>query len=264
MLKFEQKKLDELNSVDESDIYILTDFDDTVTKDNNFSSWTSVFLNPKTNQEFIEVCSGIYKKYHKFEVDSSLSYKEKRKIMDEWYKVNVQTVVDFKVTREIIESAASSMKRAQMRSGAKKFFKTMHEKGIPVLIISAGVGNVIELFLREMGCLYDNVHIYSNFFEYKDDVVIGVKDNAVVHPLNKQDVITDPIVWNEIKKRHNAILIGNSVNDIKMILNDKHNVFKIGFISGDEDMKECIEKYDIVCSNDESYTGLETLIDLFK
>ena len=49
-----------------------------------------------------------------------------------------------------------------------------------------------------------------------------------------------------------------------MILNDKHNVFKIGFITGDEDMKECIEKYDIVCSNDESYTGLETLIDLFK
>ena len=264
MLKFNQCKLDELNQVDERDIYILTDFDETVTKESNFSSWTSVFLNPKTSEEFINVCRGIYKKYHEYEIDNNLTYEEKRRIMDEWYKVNVQTVIDFKVTKEIIESAATAMKKAKMRAGAKKFFKTMHEKGIPVLIISAGVGNVIEKFLKDEGCLYDNVHIYSNFFIYENGIISGVKDNAIVHPLNKQDVIMEPLVWNEIKKRHNAILIGNSVDDIRMAINDKHNIFKIGFISNEDDINEYIHQYDIICSSDESYVGLEQIIDLFK
>lgn len=71
MLIFNEKKLSELNSVSSDNLYILTDFDGTITKDNSDSSWASIFKNPKVSKEFIEECIRIFNYYHKFEIEIS-------------------------------------------------------------------------------------------------------------------------------------------------------------------------------------------------
>ncbi len=86
MILADNKKLDSLNSVSVNDLYILTDFDGTITKDNSDSSWASIFKNPKVTKEFIDECLKLFNYYHKFEIDESISLEEKMSIMNEWYK----------------------------------------------------------------------------------------------------------------------------------------------------------------------------------
>ena len=47
MMIINEDKLKQLNETSIDDIYILTDFDGTITKSNSDSSWASIFKNPK-------------------------------------------------------------------------------------------------------------------------------------------------------------------------------------------------------------------------
>ena len=45
---------------------------------------------------------------------------------------------------------------------------------LPVLIFSAGVANVLEVFLKQKGVLTNNIHIVSNRMVFdKDGVICG-------------------------------------------------------------------------------------------
>ena len=58
------------------------------------------------------------------------------------------------------------------RDGCKEFFNKLHAKEIPVLIFSAGVGDVIrEIIAQNSTTLYDNMHIVSNDIDFNDEVI---------------------------------------------------------------------------------------------
>lgn len=50
MMIINEDKLKQLNETSIDDIYILTDFDGTITKSNSDSSWASIFKNPKVSK----------------------------------------------------------------------------------------------------------------------------------------------------------------------------------------------------------------------
>ena len=144
----------------------------------------------------------------------------------------------------------------------KKFEKEMTKsikiiktaKNIPIIVISAGVGNIIEQFLIKNNCNYPNIYICSNFLEYENGIVKSVRDNNLIHPLNKNEVFLPENIKSKIENRSNILLLGNSVSDIKMAEGNK-NVFKLGFL--DENIEERLtsfkEHYDIVCTNNTGY-----------
>ena len=55
----------------------------------------------------------------------------------------------------------------------------LHRFSVPLLIFSAGVGDVIELTLQREGLMYNNVKIVSNFMDFNHQV------SSVSHPFNK-------------------------------------------------------------------------------
>ncbi len=230
-------------------MYILTDFDGTITKDNSDSSWTSIFKNPRVTKEFIDECIKIFSHYHKFEINESLSLEEKMPIMSEWYRKNIETLINFGITEEIINYAANNEHIMAFRKGAINFLKDMHKRNIPIIVISAGVGNIIEQFLIKNNCNYPNIFICSNFLEYKNGSVIGVRDNNLIHPLNKNEVYLPSSIKSKVIGRNNILLLGNSILDINMAGTNK-NVYKLGFL--DEKIEERLdsfkENYDIVCT----------------
>lgn len=247
-------RLNKLNSLSIDDIYILTDFDGTITQGNSDSSWASIFKNPKVSKDFIDECIKIFNYYHKYEIDDTLSMEEKMPIMNEWYERNIETLKKFKITEEIINYAARSENNIRFRDGAKKFLKIMQDKNVPVIIISSGVGNIIEEFLNLNGCNYSNIHICSNFLEYTNGLITSVKGNNIINPLNKNEISLSQNIKDKLLDRKNIILLGNSVLDINMASPDK-NVYKIGFL--DERVEERLEtfkdNFDFVFTNNESY-----------
>lgn len=258
-------KLKDINNIDEKDVYILTDFDGTITKSNSDSSWSSIFKNPKVTKEFKDECISIYTYYHKYEIDDSLDINKKINIMNEWYQKNIQTLKDFNITKDIIDYAVNNTNIMDFRDGAKEFLETMYKKNIPVIVISAGVGNIIENFLIKNNCNYSNIHICSNFLEYKNNLITSIRDNNLIHPLNKDEVSLPISLQNIIKDKKNTILLGDNITDINMSTLNK-NLFKIGFL--DEQIEERIQtfkdNYDIVCTNNTSYNELKDIIDLFN
>ena len=76
-------RIKELRNISADDLYILTDFDGTITKDSSDSSWASIFKNPNVTDEFVQECIGIFNYYHKYEINVSIPLEEKILIMNE-------------------------------------------------------------------------------------------------------------------------------------------------------------------------------------
>lgn len=260
------KKIDELNKIYDNDTYILTDFDGTITEANSDSSWASIFKNPKVTKDFINKCEKIFNYYHKFEIEENIPLDEKMYIMNEWYQKNIETLKIFKITEDIINYAADNENIMSLRKGAKEFLKSMYDKGIPIIIISAGVGNIIEKFLIRNNCNYDNIFILSNFMKYTNGIVSGVENNNLIHSLNKNEVLVPSNVKSKIENRNNVILLGDNISDINMVGDNKNIVIKIGFL--DEKVKERLEdfkrNYDIVCTNNTSYDELKQKVKILR
>ena len=88
MIIYNKEKIKQLKKILNNDFYILTDFDGTITKGSNNSTWASIFKNEKVSDEFVQECTKIYNYYHKYELNNEIAIEEKSKIMEEWYKNN--------------------------------------------------------------------------------------------------------------------------------------------------------------------------------
>lgn len=247
---------DIFNDLDLTNIYIVTDFDGTLTLSTSDSSWASIFKNPNVTKEFVQECIRIFNKYHPIEIDESIPFEQKLDIMSQWYKVNIETLINYDIDEEIINYSANNEKIMCFREGAKHFLELLNEHEIPVIIISAGVGNIIEQFLIKNNCNFPNIFICSNFLEYLDGKIVGVRNGNLIHSLNKNEVSLPNDIKEKIKDR-TPILLGDNIMDINMVDEDKR-VIKIGFL--DEKVHERLEpfkaNYDLVCTENTSYDEL--------
>lgn len=251
-----EKRKGIFNDLQLSNIYIVTDFDGTLTISTSDSSWASIFKNPNVSKEFVQECIRIFNKYHPLEIDDSIPLENKLDIMNEWYKVNIETLINFSIDEDVINYSANNEKIMCFRDGAKYFLELLNKYKVPVIIISAGVGNIIEQFLIKNNCNFPNIFICSNFLEYLDGKIIGVKDGNLIHSLNKNEVSLPIDIKDKIKGKI-PILLGDNIMDINMVTEDKR-VVKIGFL--DEKINERLEtfkkNFDLVCTNNTSYDEL--------
>ena len=56
------------------------------------------------------------------------------------------------------------------RDGSEELCQKLHRAGVPVLVLSAGMGDVLEQVLRHFKVYTDNVKVVSNFFKYNEQV----------------------------------------------------------------------------------------------
>jgi cytosolic 5'-nucleotidase 3 len=139
------------------------------------------------------------------------------------------------------------------------FLKICFEKKIPLLIFSSGVGDIINGFLITNNLSFPNTHIISNFFDWDENGFAKpyYKGNKTIHMLNKDETeIKNTSYFQEIETRANVIVMGDSLEDIKMISGLEHkNIISIGFLNSDVENK--LETYknifDVVIVNDGSF-----------
>ena len=264
-------KLNKIKSDGRNNLHIIADFDKTLTK--------AVVKNQKTHTSIAQIREGgylsekyvkesfaLYDKYHPFEVNNKLSDEEKDKKMMEWWSSHIRLLVKEGLNREVVDDIIKK-KRILLRKGAEGFFKELHEKNIPLLIFSAGVGDIIKGHLESEGLLYDNIHIISNFFDYdKNGRVKGYK-SKIMHAFNKDEfAIKGTRYFGMIKQRKNTILIGDSLGDVDMAKGLEHDVIlKIGFLNKDIEKNKYIyeRNYDALILNDNPMDFVVSMIKDF-
>ncbi|MCL2355139.1 MAG: haloacid dehalogenase-like hydrolase [Oscillospiraceae bacterium] len=256
-----QSKID---SITYDNLYIVTDFDSTITAGNSESSWGILSKSDLVPKQYVKERQELYNYYRPFEFDSSLDFETRSNLMYEWWNKHISLFLKYQLSEEVINKAASDLRVMEFRDGAKEFLDKMSENNIPIIIISAGIGNFVEQFLVKNNCNYDNIYIVANFIRFKDGTAIGMSNN-VIHSLNKNEVSLPKEIKEKVANRKNILLLGDLVADIKMVSEEKRDhTLRIGFLEADveEYMEQYKESFDIVCTNNTSYKELLKILKI--
>ena len=237
------------------DIHILADFDRTITEGNSNSSWSILSKSNLVPKEYVEERQKLYDYYRPIEIDENISYEEKNRLMSEWWNKHINLFIKYQLSEDVINNACNDLRVMAFRKGSKEFLEKMHIKNIPVIIISAGIGNFIKQFLINNNCYYDNIYIVSNFIKFENGIATGIIGN-VTHSFNKNEVFLDNNLQKLLEDRPHTILLGDQISDILMAKEERRDdALKIGFLDEcvDENLKFYKEAFDIVGINNVSY-----------
>ena len=56
------------------------------------------------------------------------------------------------------------------RDGCDWLFQELHKHDVPLLILSAGIGDIILEVIKQRAVLYNNIHVVSNFMDFDSEV----------------------------------------------------------------------------------------------
>ena len=256
---------EKLPLIDYDNLFVVADFDRTITKGNSKTSWSILANSDLVPEDYTKERQELYDIYRPIEIDENLDIEIKSAKVKEWFIKHIELFVKYHTSEEVFEKAATDLRVMEFRNGAKEFIHFLHEHNIPLIIISAGVGNFIESFFKHNDCDLDNIYISSNKIIFKDGKAAGV-DKNIIHSLNKNEVSLPNEIHNKVKNRKNVILLGDQVSDLKMVDKNLHdNVITIGFLTDETHEKDQSMKdnFDIVCEmSDNDYIDLKDI--LFK
>jgi 5'-nucleotidase len=243
-------------------LLVISDFDGTLTK---------AFVNHKRilslmailrdgnyiTRDYAKKAHKLFERYHPIEKDQKIPLREKDKLMHEWWTKHFELLIKSKLSKKELVKIAKS-KKIKFRRGVMKFIDFLNKHKIPLLIFSSsGIGgDLIPMLLKSKRRCYKNIHIISNYFIWnKNGVAIDVK-KPIIHVMKKDmRIIHNSPIFKSIKNRKNVILLGDSLNDTRMIRGFAFsNLIKIGFLNEEIEKRldDYKKKFEIVILNDAS------------
>lgn len=248
-----------------NNLYVVADFDRTITSGNSKTSWSVLADTDLVPEEYTKERHRLYDIYRPIEVDDSLPFEYRVKMMSEWFRSHIELFVKYQMTEEVFEKAATNLRIMEFRSGAQEFLNFLWQNKIPLIIISAGVGNFIEAFLKKHNCYFDNIYVSSNKILFENGIAVGVGKN-IIHSFNKNEVSLPFEVTEKLKGRNQVLLLGDQTSDLNMVDRNAHDsVITIGF-EPDDPNDPCNSpeafrsSFDIVCEPNENYNSLSKLL----
>ncbi|MFA6088441.1 MAG: hypothetical protein WC755_01130 [Candidatus Woesearchaeota archaeon] len=238
-------------------IQVLSDFDKTLTKAfSNGKKLVSSYAHFRERdlvKGFTEVSKQLHAKYYPIENDSSISLEEKKKAMEEWWTTSYNTLVKCGFSKKVLDVIVKDELIFE-REGISDFFSKLHNFKIPVVIFSAGIGDLITEFLKNKRYLSDNVSIVSNMFNYDNSGVAISYKKPLIHSYSKNEKSLEHLsIYSELKKRKNVILLGDTLGDLSMTDGFSYdNIIRFGFLSDDiaKEFDEYKKHFDVIILHD--------------
>lgn len=247
-----------INNLD--NLYVVADFDRTITNGNSKTSWSILAHSDLVPKSYISDRQALYDYYRPIEVSDNIDYSYKLQMMKEWFQKHIELFVKYQISKDVFEKAATNLRVMEFRPHAKEFIEFLHKNNIPLIIISAGIGNFIDSFLEHNDCCFDNIYVSSNKIIFENGIAVGVEKN-IIHSFNKNEVSLPTDIIEKIKNRDNVLLLGDQVSDLNMVNRSDHNsVISLGFMTSDSSLDIMSSNFDIVCENTDSYDDVKKLL----
>jgi len=266
------KKLEEMiNKISQDGkdkFHVIADFDRTLTKAfvNNEKSSTVIAQIRNGNyltEDYSPRAHALFDKYHPIEISNEISSKEKNKKMYEWWRKHFDLLIECGMNKRVIEEIVKNSK-IEFRTGSFDFLDYLNQNKIPLIIMSAGQGDMITEHLKKEKRLYKNIHLIANMFIFNEKGQVIEIEEPIIHSLNKYEIETKNLpVYNELLKRKNVLLLGDSLEDVGMIKGFPYkSLIKIGFLNEnvEENLKRYKENYDVIILNDEKMDYVNELL----
>ncbi|MFH1972520.1 MAG: hypothetical protein ABIJ18_03530 [archaeon] len=263
-----ENKVKEILKDGAKQLHVVADFDRTLTgafaDGMKFkSTYSYIREGGYLGKEFSKKSFELFDEYYPYESSTELVLEEKKKKMQEWWEKHFKLMVDCDMNINVIKEVIKD-NNIKGRKGFKDFLEFLNEKNIPLLIFSAGLGDMIVEFLKTENHNDKNIHIIANFFKFdKEGKAFGHK-GEIIHMFSKKEYkIEGHDYEKEIKDRKNVILLGDSIGDAGMADGMKHDlVLKIGFLNEDveKQKEEYLKYYDLLILNDGTMEEINTIL----
>ncbi|XP_039975683.1 cytosolic 5'-nucleotidase 3-like [Xiphias gladius] len=242
-------------------VQVISDFDMTLTRFAYNGKRCPTCHNILDNSKLIsEDCKAKLKEllntYYPIEIDSSRSIEEKLPLMVEWWTKAHKLLVQQKIRKDLLAMVVRESD-AMLREGYQLFFDHLYEHSIPLLIFSAGIGDILEEVIRQAGVFHPNVKVFSNYMDFDECGVLRAFKGELIHIYNKREgALLNTGHFQELRTRPNVLLMGDSLGDLTMAdgVQDMENILKIGFLNDkvEERKQSYLDSYDIVVVKDET------------
>lgn len=252
---------------DLNNLAVIIDFDRTLTKGDSESSWGVMPKSGVIDKEYLKDRQNLYEYYRPIEIDLTLEFSKKEQLIKEWYEKHMRLFFKYKITKKNIKEAvenAMKMEILKYRKGAREFLEYLNKNDVPIILLSAGIGNIIEEFLKVTNTNYDNIHIFSNYMYFENNELVNFSEN-ITHSLNKKISASTKQIKEICDTKKELLLFGDVLEDAYMVEKDQdEKTVKVAFL--EEKIKENFEifakKYDIVLTNNSSFDDVKEILSL--
>lgn len=222
------------------------------------------------SESYVKESKKLAEYYYPIEHNPIVSFEEKSNLMQEWWQKHMgELLIKSGLNLNLIKSIVAENK-LELRENIVEFFDILKENEIPILIFSAGMGDIIVEYMKKIHEFNSNIHVIANFYSYDEFGKALSLKGEIIHSLNKDmHDVSKQDFFKQIKGRKNVILLGDSINDLKMSNGfDCENIFKIGFLNknfSDENYvlmrKQFEENFDLILDGNSSFDDINALLN---
>lgn len=249
-------------------LQVIADFDDTLTKftvNGKRNPGSYAIIRNVMPESYRMEAQKYFTHYYPKEMDPNLSPEEKFPLMKEWITKVHELILKYGIQKSHIANAVDSSD-CTLRCKCKEMIHGLNKFDVPILIFSAGIGNIIEEVLRRNSSLHPVVKIVSNFLQFNEGGNLTAFSKDKIHMSNKnENAIHDSSYFKRLAHRANVILLGDSLGDLGMAegVQGMDNLLKIGFLSDhiDQRFSEHMNNFDIVLLRDETMNVPSGILD---
>jgi 5'-nucleotidase len=218
---------------------------------------SSQFVTPELRAQF----KALRDHYLPIEHDPNMSRDAKLPLMLEWWQKSFELIVDTGITQQNVVDIVRHSNN-HLKEGCLWFFYTLERCDVPLLIFSAGLGDMIQEWMLQDCGNFKNIKIVSNFMRFnnsdEEKRINGFLNETIIHIFNKNEsvLLGDESSEKLIRDRPNVILIGDSLGDVDMAAGfESNNILKIGFLNEhcEQLLPSYMDVYDIVTIKDSTF-----------
>ena len=221
---------------------IVTDFDKTLTSAESES--TLGIFSKFLPDSYVKAKNDINKEEESISINNDLTFQRKKILLKYiWVKKLIllsKYLKDINTVKEIVDSGLFNF-----RDGAIESLNYLQKK-YEVIINSSGMGNLIVELLKSKGCSFDNLKVFSNFYDFNTSSFDLQNCIFSADKVNKE--------YLEAISNKQLILLGDTLEDLSMVPKNKTNV-SIAFLDGEyhKYLNVFRKSFDIVATENESY-----------
>ncbi|KAG0743448.1 hypothetical protein G6F33_006887 [Rhizopus arrhizus] len=272
------EKIDKILKDGKENVHFISDFDMTMSRhwvrnketdalERNSSSHGLPGRYNKMTTEFKKETARIYNKYYPIEISQTMTYEEKVPYMIQWWTEAHELLIQQKLSKQDLIEMTRQVK-LELRSNVDQVLRICQARSIPFLVFSAGIGNIIEVILREVDLFFDNMHIVSNMMVFDEQEICVDFKEPLIHVFNKSEFQLETSPYHAlIENRRNVILMGDSLGDLQMSQGVDHDIcLTIGFLNHDISALEpkYLEAFDIVIVGDANMKPVIEFLSFIK